>query len=159
NYHYKWKKDLIPFSFDEDLAKIKKENSCTSIILSHQPELWEYQHLIIGLTKFVETYNIKDTVKFKVPNFKADSVLSRALTRKALIQYDFLDTTESKNDSLVEIAIKKFQRLHGLVDDAIIGTWSSDALSKNHADRFYQAALSLEKWRWRSPFPKRYIWV
>ena len=159
NFHYKWKKDLIPFNFDEDLAKIKEENSCKSIILSHQPQFWEYQHLLIGLNDFLTKYDISDTLKFDVPNFKTDSLLSRELAKKALIKYDFLDTTASKVDSLVDIALKEFQKLSGLVDDAIIGTWTSNALSRNHADRFFQAALSLEKWRWRSPFPSRYMWI
>jgi murein L,D-transpeptidase YcbB/YkuD len=51
--------------------------------------------------------------------------------------------------------------MNSMTDDALVGKWTSRVLAKSNMSRFYQAMLSLEKWRWKKEeeFPERYVRV
>jgi murein L,D-transpeptidase YcbB/YkuD len=156
---YTWKADRIPFSFEKDLTQIKSENKAADLILSHQPHFWEYQMLQKGLAEYVLRTPEFDTIHFKIPTTKEDSLNSVQAAKKALLHYHEMDSSGVKSDSIFYEALRKFQRLNGLADDAIIGSWTKNALEKNNQERFLQAALALEKWRWKKAFPQKYFRV
>ncbi len=56
-------------------------------------------------------------------------------------------------DSITQIAIKKFQKRHGLTPDGIIGTETIKALNISKSERHKQIVANLERWRW---FPKNF---
>lgn len=155
---YTWKKDSIQFNLNEELEKIREGSKVSDFIATIQPDFWEYQQLQKGLVEFLDTYPL-DTNHYKIPPFKEDSIICYKAAREALLGHSFLDSADANNDSIFLQQLKVFQRLNGLNDDAIVGKWTGKALEKSNLDRFYQAALSLEKWRWRDPFPDRYIRV
>jgi len=155
---YSWKKDSISFDLIEQLEEVENTDDLTLFIESFQPKNWEYVQLQNGLKTFVSTYNL-DTNQFEIPNFKNDSITCYAASKKALIAHNFIDSTAS--DSIFITRLKDFQIMNGMTDDAIVGRWTSRVLAKSNMYRFFQAMLSLEKWRWKeqSDFPERYIRV
>lgn len=51
-------------------------------------------------------------------------------------------------DEVLEIAVKKFQLLHGLATDGVVGPNTREALNVSAAQRRQQILLNLERWRW-----------
>jgi len=156
--NYTWKKDSISFDLIEQLEEVEDTDDIIHFIESFQPQNWEYIQLQKGLLTFVSNHNL-DTTKFKIPKFKDDSVKCYAVTRSALIAHNFIDSTS--NDSIFISRLKEFQVMYDMTDDAIVGRWTSRVLAKSNRHRFFQAMLSLEKWRWKKQdeFPERYIRV
>jgi len=155
---YVWKKDSLDFSISEQIEKVRSGTKVAEIVSAVQPDFWEYKQLQQGLTSFLDQYPL-DTNHYVIPAFKEDSVICYQAAREALLGHAFLDSTEASNDSIFLEKLKIFQTFNGLTSDAVVGKWTGKALEKSNLDRFYQAALSLEKWRWRDPFPGKYIRV
>jgi hypothetical protein len=51
-------------------------------------------------------------------------------------------------DAVLEEAVKRFQRRHGLDDDGVVGQGTLAALNVPAEDRARQIVLNLERWRW-----------
>ena len=159
NYSYVWKKDSIDFSIEDEINLIRNgEKRVDSAILERAPKFWEYQQLQKGLASFLDEYEL-DTNHYEIPSIKDDSAACYNRTREVLIARGFIDSTAAESDSLFLLALQSFQELNGLKNDAVVGKWTSRALENSHMDRFYQAAISMEKWRWKNAYPKRYIRV
>jgi murein L,D-transpeptidase YcbB/YkuD len=156
---YSWKKDSVDYNWNDKLNEIKTTTDIKKLVVSYQPDNWEYLQLQKGLEKFVTKHPL-DTIHIKIPKFKDDSVKCYQIAKQSLIIHHFL-TDSTENDSIYLEKLKEFQLINGLKDDAIIGTWTSKMLEMSNYDRFYQAMLSLEKWRWKKQedFPERYIRV
>ncbi len=156
---YTWKKDSVDFNWNEKLNDVKSTKNLKELVLSYQPTNWEYVQLQKGLEKFVKDYPL-DTIHIEIPKFKDDSVKCYQAAKEALIVHHFLKDS-TVNDSIFLNKLKAFQLMNGLKDDAIVGRWTGRMLELSNYDRFYQAMLSLEKWRWKKPseIPKRYIRV
>src|SRR5690606_19603437 len=122
------------------------------------PDFWDYKQLQIGLMAFLDSFDL-DTNHYSIPAFKDDSIICYNAAKEALIGHHFLDSADQNNDSIFIEKLIKFQTKSGLKPDAIVGKWTGKSLEKSNLDRFYQAALSLEKWRWKKEMPSRYIRV
>lgn len=157
-YQYVWKKDSLDYKLEDELEKVRSGTKVSEIIAEKEPTFWEYKQLREGLTAFLDQYPL-DTNHYSIPAFKEDSVKCYIAAKEALIGHDFLEQEESTDDSVFLEKLKVFQTYNGLKGDAIVGKWTGKALEKSNLDRFYQAAVSLEKWRWRAPFPSKYIRV
>ncbi len=158
-FQYVWKKDSLDYSLAEELDKVREGENVIDIIESHEPDFWDYQQLRTGLTSFLDEYPL-DTNNYKIPAFKEDSTQCYEIANDALFGHAFLDSTNRDNDSIFIENIKSFQKLNGLKDDAIVGKWTGRALEKSNTDRFYNAAVTMERWRWkREKFPSRHIRV
>lgn len=158
NFNYVWKKDSLNFSLTDELERVRKGDHVTEVITSHQPQNWDYLQLQKGLAAFLDAFDL-DTNHYQIPEFKEDSIACYKAANSALIGHHFLDSAEANNDSLFIQRLKEFQRVNGLLDDAIVGKWTGRSLEKSNLDRFYQAALSMEKWRWKKKMPNRYVRV
>lgn len=158
DYTYVWKKDSLTFSLDEELDRVRNGENVTEVITSHQPQFWDYLQLQKGLTTFLDSFEL-DTNHYEIPPFKEDSVACYKVAREALIGHLYVDSSLATDDSIFIERLKAFQLINGLKDDAIVGKWTGRALAKSNRDRFYQAALSMEKWRWKKEVPSRYIRV
>jgi murein L,D-transpeptidase YcbB/YkuD len=156
---YAWKKDSVDYNWNDKLNDVKSTKDIKKLVLSYQPKNWEYVQLQKGLEKFVNNYPL-DTIHFKIPKFKDDSVKCYQVTKQSLLLHHFLNDS-TVNDSVYLKKLKEFQLMNGLKDDAIVGTWTGKMLELSNYDRFYKAMLSLEKWRWKKAedFPERYIRV
>lgn len=158
DYSYVWKKDSLDFSLTEELDRVRTGENVEDVITSHQPQYWDYLQLQKGLVAFLDSFDL-DTSHFEIPPFKEDSIACYKVANEALQAHYFIDSLSAADDSLFINRLKAFQLVNGLKDDAIVGTWTGRALAKSNMDRFYQAALSMEKWRWKKSYPNRYIRV
>ncbi|MBD3637068.1 MAG: L,D-transpeptidase family protein [Crocinitomicaceae bacterium] len=158
SYLYVWKKDSLDFDLNAELDKVREGTSVKKVATAHQPDFWEYRQLQSGLAKFLDEYPL-DTFQFDIPAFKDDSVKCYAAAHEALLGHQFIDSTISKKDSAFLVQLKVFQKMNGLAQDGIVGKWTGRALNKSNLDRYLQAALALEKWRWKEKFPDKYIRV
>lgn len=158
SYEYVWKKDSLDYDLSAELNRVLDGESPKEVALSHQPDFWDYHQLQSGLADFLDAYPL-DTNHYNIPKFKDDSVKCYAAAHEALIGHAFIDSTVSKTDSAFIEQLKVFQKVNGLLDDAIVGKWTGRALNKSNLDRFYSAALSLEKWRWKEAYPDKYMRV
>lgn len=59
-----------------------------------------------------------------------------------------LGMTGAVLDAAVETAVKRFQRLHGLEEDGVVGPRTLRELNVPLPDRIRQIELNLERWRW-----------
>lgn len=63
-------------------------------------------------------------------------------------------------DEVLETAVRRFQRRHGLADDGIVGRHTLAALNIPVEERVRQIELNMERWRWVShDMDNRYILV
>lgn len=142
-----WKKDSLETN---NLVKTLRESADTFLLTklkAYEPQNIEYRYLKAGLKNFLDHHTL-DTVAFKVPDPKKDSAACWAEISKALLHWKYIDSLNVSYDTLVD-RVKKFQADNGLDADAIIGAWSRKGFATSNAKRFYYAALSLEKWRWK----------
>jgi len=141
-----WKIDSVKIDFYPEITT--DENEFLKTLYSHQPSNIEYRQLQSALSKFVRNNELwKD--KFEIPESKKDSAGYWSAAKEILIKMNYLDTGTVKVDSLVTKAYIRFQELHAIDPDAKAGKHSRAGLAKSNYERFLQAALALEKWRWK----------
>lgn len=121
------------------------------------PNVGNYQQLAKVL--FNTTYNkaISDKT-FKIPEFKKDTLECLKQSKAALKEKGYLKTIDV-DDQTFEDSLMSFQVKHGLKPDAKLGEFTIMMLSESEQHKINRAVLSLERWRWRAPFPERYIYV
>lgn len=125
-------------------------------LIQLQPAHKEYVLLQKSLENFVANNLINDK-KIEVPVYKKDSVKSYSLAREALELYGYIDTTV--HDSLLLSALKKFQEDNGLTPDGVIGKHTAKYLSRSTLDIWLQAAINLERWKWKKDWGTDYFYA
>lgn len=134
-------------------SKIQKKGTWFA---SKGSSLPDYQRLATSL--FYHTYcKIFSTKRFNIPTLKEDSLECYKQAKLALIDKGYLK--ESHNDSIFLAALSDFQSANSLKPDGVIGTHTRNCLMESEQDRIDRAVLSLDRWRWREPFPERYVWI
>lgn len=85
--------------------------------------------------------------------------LRQILTRLGYLDPQF-DNGSDIFDADLDLAVRTFQKYHGLSMDGVVGDNTSRALNKTPDDRIRQVEIVLERWRWmpHTP-PERYIRV
>lgn len=142
----------IPKSFVQAVKK-KEVLDFFEII---QPKQKEYQSLRLAVQKFVQTSNLSKD-KVYVQNFKEDSIRSYEQAKNALILHQYI-AKKASNSKLIN-ALKEFQIDHGLTPDGLIGKNTANALSKSPYEYYQNAAVSLERWRWKPDWESSYIYI
>lgn len=99
------------------------------------------------------------TTYFEIPALEDDSITCVNLTKESLIDKGYLARDSSDNEQEYIAALKNFQIDNGIKGDGNIGVYTRAALKESQRYRIHRVVLSLERWRWRFPFPERYIWV
>jgi murein L,D-transpeptidase YcbB/YkuD len=150
------KRKPLTIDIPESFANAAMKKMVFEYLESIQPKQKEYHKLRLGLQKFVEKYSLSKE-KVLVQNFKEDSVKAYQQAKKALVLHQYI----SKNDSEAKLieALKEFQMDHGLTPDGIVGKNTADALSKSPFEYYQNAAISLERWRWKPDWESSYLHV
>ena len=138
------------FNFPNNPTEIAKK------IMLWGPSDTTYQMLAAGLFKYAATKNLR-AKKIEIPTQKEDSTQAFDITRKILIDKEYLSETDSIGHTI--LALKKFQADQGSKPDGIIGKSTIEALTETDLQKCQRAALAMEKWRWKNAFPNRFIWV
>ncbi len=138
------------------LEKSYQNDSVIPYLMDLQPSSIYYRNLQKGLANYLKNISLSKD-KIYVENYKADSVKTYKQAKKALILYEYI--LENSDDTLFINGLKKFQINHGLKGDGVIGKNTAKALSKSSYEYYQQAAVSLERWRWKQNWKENYIYV
>ena len=163
--------DLKNGFIDEKLIKLKPLNlvslevleksiqfdssSLSQQILHFGPSNSNYQELANGLLNFCNKYPI-DTNTYQIKVSTKTPLLIENITREALWTKGYIVNQFVDSNTYIS-ALKLFQLQSGLIADGIIGSATISSLNESTAHKLYRAALSLEKWRWKNEYPKKYI--
>jgi murein L,D-transpeptidase YcbB/YkuD len=91
---------------------------------------------------------VPDGVKLE-DNDAGDRVLALRRRLEATGDLEKVETAQPDVfDTVLEDAVKRFQRRHGLDDDGVVGKGTLAALNVPAKDRARQIELNLERWRW-----------
>ncbi len=134
-----------------------KNDSLLEYLVDLQPKQIEYKKLRKALVKYLEN-TILSEEKVKVDPYHTDSIRSYDQAGKALLLHQYI-SDEKVSDTLFLVALKKFQHDHGLSPDGIIGKYTARALSKSTFDYYRDVAASMERWRWKIPWEKDFLYV
>jgi L,D-transpeptidase YcbB len=143
----RWKKDSLNFDLRKYLEESTDENFVERIY-AYQPKHGEYVLLQKALSKYWRSTELWDD-HYEIGDYKKDTVAFWNGAKAVFIRMKLLDTLTVQNDSLVREAMKKFQVLHAIDVDGKLGRQSFISLKKSNYDRFLQAALAMEKLRWK----------
>lgn len=151
-----------PNSRVPDLSLLLDAHSDTAA-LKHQlseiqPDNPMYHSLQKACAVFVKHFVLEDSTVL-VPIQKTDSVAAHKLARSLLHYRGFLDTAKESGDSMYLAALRRFQAMHGLRDDGLIGTNTAQALGRSNRHRYQSICITLERWRWESAWPQPFAWV
>lgn len=121
------------------------------------PSRPEYRTLARGLFRYAAKKKLS-TIHFEVPALVEDSLRCLELAEESLIDKGYLDPKKNNDEAFWE-AMGRFQADNGLKADGVIGIYTRKALNESERYKCHRAILSMERWRWRAPFPERYVWV
>jgi murein L,D-transpeptidase YcbB/YkuD len=130
------------------------------------PERWAalgpaqppYRALAGASVAFHRTFPDEDW-RARVPTFREDSVLARTLACELLLHRGWLDSAGTARGGAIDSALRRFQRMHGLTEDGLVGTFTAEALGRSNRERRAQLALTLERWRLEPEWPQPFAWV
>jgi murein L,D-transpeptidase YcbB/YkuD len=120
-----------------------------------KPNFIVYKRLKKAL-KIINSYPNDDFVKIEVKGkiVQNDSNPKIVAIKKRLMYWKDLQPKDSLSvvfDSITIIALKKFQKRHGLASDGVIGKGTIMALNFSKNQRKEQIIANLERWKW---YPK-----
>lgn len=148
--------DLKTYRDTLDFSDILIKGNLIDNLLSVQPKHQEYHKLQKALSKFVKNTVISDTI-ITIPNFRKDSVKAYEITKTILIKKQYLDSNANGDD--IVAAVKQFQTDNGLTPDGLIGKYTSQMLEYSTTNIYFQAAITLEKWRWIENWGENYFFA
>lgn len=137
------------------LLEIHKNNQVLKTIQKAEPSHAVYQSLKEAL-KIIRSFpdqEFETIISEKKIEVNQNHPSMKTIKQKLVYWRDL----EKNDDSTqlytpeVEIAIKKFQKRHGLKADGVIGKGTLAALNKSKKDRENQIVFNMERWRW---FPR-----
>jgi L,D-transpeptidase YcbB len=135
--------------FASDSLSLKEQ------ILGLGPVDTNYRQLAIGLLDYCSRYPI-DTSSYEIESIKLDSLGAEPKARISLYSKGYLQREDA--DSIVyNSALKLFQKHNGLHADGVIGKFTAQALSESTQHKLLRTALSMEKWRWKTNYPKKFV--
>jgi len=125
-------------------------------LLNTQPTNGEYVLLQKSLANFIKTNTLNDEI-IRIPNFRKDSVSAYLKAKEVLVKLNYC-TLETADSNLVN-AVKQFQKDNGLTPDGLIGKYTASMLETSSWDKYKQAAINLEKWRWIENWGDHYFFA
>lgn len=126
---------------------------------SLEPKFYHYKMLKQELAII-----LKDSLLFQIDSIpfvsEKDSILKQQLIIKSLIKQGFYDTTSTAKDSLkLARALNKLQKKWFIQPDGKMGKYTMQAFSYNREKIIKQICMSLERWRWETKFPDKYVFI
>lgn len=145
--------------WDSLLLEGYQKNNFKAAFDSLEPKFYGYRMLKAELAKI-----LNDTLQFQFDSIpftsQKDSLIKQQLLVATLIKQGFYDTTSQKNDSIkLAKALNKFQQKWYIQPDGKLGKYTKQALSYNRTKIIRQIAMAMERWRWESAFPEKYVFI
>lgn len=142
-------------NLQETVSKLLKTDSLYYKLEQLKPNFIVYKRLKKAL-KIINSFPNDDFIKIEIKGkiVLNDSNPKIVAIKKRLMYWKDLQPKDSLLvvfDSITEIALKKFQKRHGLASDGVIGKGTIMALNFTKSQRKEQIIANLERWKW---FPK-----
>ncbi len=131
-------------------------NDFQNHLLSCQPDVLPYTRLQKGLEKFLKSIEVNHSIK-EIPNVKDNP--EKAKKTAINILASLYPSVEINNDKEYVIALKMFQRLHGLNQSGTLDKKTCKALSMGSKERYQKIAMNLERLRQEKWSSNSYILV
>ncbi len=131
----------------------------TQTMLTFEPQHQQYKELKLALKNYrMDFMNNKFS---KVPDTPSYSSSFKNILKTRLLESCDFDNTNQKSDSLkLVLAIKSFQKKHGLFADGVPGKRTLKAMNVSVEQRIHQINLVLDQWRAEpDTFPDRFLYV
>jgi L,D-transpeptidase YcbB len=145
--YFEWKLDSLSA---EDLTELKNglyHNDLPSTIEKMEPQFVQYKQLRNAWANYMEGKKFGKQ-KIQVHSLKEDSAKAYQNATIALVNFQYLDSAQSSNDSLLQLALIQFQHDNNLASDGRIGSATAFALSQSNYERKLAVISSLEKYKW-----------
>ncbi|MBL4703349.1 MAG: L,D-transpeptidase family protein [Flavobacteriales bacterium] len=151
--------DSVKVDLPQHLVDAAEKESITESLTYLEPQIPEYKHLRSALMAYTQQFPISETTTVVSP-YKDDSTKCISESAIALVTFGYLDSLTMQNDSLVDLAIKLFQRHNGLNEDGKPGKYTIKAFGKSNKYRYLLAQATLTKLRWKeNQDRKSYLYV
>lgn len=129
-----------------------------ALLEAGQPAHPPYRDLVRAHGHFLRRFPA-ESLERSVPTWREDSANARRLTGELLIQRGWLDSTALRSDSLVSGTLKRFQRMHGLAEDGLVGSYTAEVLGQSNQWRLAQLYTALDRWRHEANWAQPFAWV
>jgi len=144
--------EWVRYPLNIDIIKLMSHNDIGQTITLVQPKGYHYQELYQALTKL---YQIKWRGGWKrLPPFKSlkkgnSGKIVKQLRERLIISFDYQPcqpkSIDTKFDSCLEKAVKKFQRRHGQKADGVVGSTTRNLLNLTVDSKISQLLLNLDR--------------
>jgi murein L,D-transpeptidase YcbB/YkuD len=142
-------------NFDEMLRTLTDRLSDPDeILMSFAPKLPTYQRMMVAMESYVQLAHQTEYTKVSVSKsiHPGDTTELIETIRAKMVALGYLSPYPLQNifayDPTLEAAVKKFQKLHGLNQDGIIGKGTAEAMNISVAERIKLLEINLERYRW-----------
>ncbi len=137
-------------------ASAVKKDSVFDYLFALQPRHEGYKKIQNALQVYLKQASLSKKI-IKVIDYKEDSLKAYKQAKKALINQRYI--LKKSSDSVFISGLKKFQTDHGLTSDGVVGKNTAMALSISPFEYYQNAAISLERWRWKKVWKPTFIYV
>jgi L,D-transpeptidase YcbB len=158
---FKLREERAPLDFSSTLKGLASAPDIAPVLAAIEPSFYHYDLLKAALARYRKLAQQRDWLQLPVPPPKlkvGDSYSGAATLRRMLTTMGDLpanDTSapeDSTFDANLSAGLRNYQLRHGLSDDGLLGKSTLAALKTPAAQRIRQIILTLERWRWLSPF-------
>lgn len=134
-----------------------QNNKLQEVLDSLKPPNSQYQYLSKALTHFRKenTGRLWDTLPVKY----IDTARFEKLLAERLTDGGYMDSSFADSASVVQNALKAFQRKHALFEDGVAGPQTIAELNLSKDYRLQQIAVNMERWKHLANLPKEYILI
>ena len=158
---FKLREDRPPFDLAAALKSLTSAADVPRALSAAEPAFYHYGLLKDALARLRRLVQQPDFVQLPPPpsNLKiGDTYAGAPALRRMLSTIGDLppsDTTapaDTTFDANLSAGVRNYQLRHGLAIDGLLGKATFTALKTSPAQRIRQITLTLERWRWLSPF-------
>jgi murein L,D-transpeptidase YcbB/YkuD len=158
---FKLREDRPPFDLAAALQDLTSAPDVAQAIASAEPAFYHYGLLKDALARlrrlaqqadFVELSPPPPKLKIGEPYAGAPALRRMLSTIGDLPPGDATAPTDPTFDANLSTGVRNYQARHGLGIDGLLGKATFSALTTPPAQRIRQITLTLERWRWLSPF-------
>jgi len=158
---FKLREDRPPFDLAAAIKNLAMTPDVVHALASAEPAFYHYGLLKEALGRYLKLAQQGDVAELPPPPARlkiGDTYVGAPVLRRMLSTMGDLppaDTpapTDLTFDANLSVGVRNYQVRHGLASDGLLGNTTLAALRTPPAQRIRQITLTLERWRWLTPF-------
>jgi len=158
---FKLREDRPPFDLAAAIKNLAGAPDVGHALASAEPAFYHYGLLKQALARYLRLAQQADFAELPPPPTKlkiGDTYVGAPTLRRMLSMMGDLPPgatpapTDLSFDASLSVGVRNYQVRHGLASDGLLGKATLTALRTPPAQRIRQITLTLERWRWLTPF-------